>query len=161
MNDIKQRLNARNYPRNWVAPALMATYSLVILTPLAVVGILRHPTDHGLVYTTGKNLALVGFTILALQFVLSARLKWIERPFGLNMLFDFHKTMAVVAVALILSHPLLLAFGGPHWNLIFGPNISWHIWLGRIALMILLVHALLAIVPFCHKAELSDLAVRT
>ena len=144
-------MNARNYPRNWGAPALMGAYALVILTPIAVLAMARPPTDHRFVYTVGKNLALVGFTILAMQFVLSARLKWIERPFGLNMLFDFHKTMAVVATALILSHPLLLAFGGPHWNLIFGPNISWHIWLGRIALMILLVHALLASFRFIIK----------
>ena len=144
-------MNARNYPRNWGAPAMMVGYALVILTPIAVLAMARPPTDHRFVYTVGKNLALVGFTILAMQFVLSARLKWIERPFGLNVLFDFHKTMAVVATALILSHPLLLAFGGPHWNLIFGPNISWHIWLGRIALMILLVHALLASFRFIIK----------
>lgn len=130
---------------------LMAFYALIILTPIAIVAMAHAPTDHRLTYTVGKNLALVGFTILAMQFVLSARLKWIERPFGLNMLFDFHKTMAVVATVLILSHPLLLAFGGPHWNLIFGPNISWHIWLGRIALMILLMHALLASFRFIIK----------
>ena len=129
----------------------MALYAFIVLAPLLIVAVLRPKTDHGFVYSTGKNLALVGFTILAMQFVLSARLKWIERPFGLNMLFDFHKTMAVVATALILSHPLLLAFGGPHWNLIFGPNISWHIWLGRIALMILLMHALLASFRFIIK----------
>ena len=144
-------MNGRNYSRDGAALLRLALYALVVLAPLIIVAVLRPKTDHSFVYTLGKNLALVGFTILAMQFVLSARLKWIERPFGLNMLFDFHKTMAVVAVVLILSHPLLLAFGGPHWNLIFGPNISWHIWLGRIALMILLVHALLASFRFIIK----------
>jgi hypothetical protein len=52
----------------------------------------------------------------------------------------FHKTMAVVATLLIVSHPLLLASDGPQWNLIFGPSIAWHIWLGRIALIVLLMH---------------------
>lgn len=132
----------------------MALYALIVLAPLIIVGVLQPKTDHGFVYTIGKNLALVGFTILSMQFVLSARLKWIERPFGLNMLFDFHKTMAVVASLLILSHPLLLAAdkaGGGGWHLIFGPEISWHIWLGRIALMILLMHVLLAAFRFIIK----------
>ena len=68
----------------------MLLYAAMVLSPLILVALLRPPTDHSFIYTVGKNLALVGFTILALQFVLSARLKWIERPFGLNMLFQFH-----------------------------------------------------------------------
>lgn len=126
----------------------MALYVVIVLTPLIIVGFARPKTDHGFAYTIGKNLALVGFTILAMQFVLSARLKWVERPFGLNLLFDFHKTMAVVAALMIISHPLLLAMDGGGWGLIFGPEISWHIWLGRIALLILLVHVLLALFRF-------------
>lgn len=123
----------------------MGLYVLIVLTPLIIVGAIRPATDHGFVYTVGKNFALVGFTILAMQFVLSARLPWIERPFGLNMVFHFHKAMAVVATLLIVSHPLLLASDGPHWNLIFGPDIEWHIWFGRIALIVLLMHVLLAL----------------
>jgi predicted ferric reductase len=143
-------MNAPENPSSRVAGALlrMALYVLLVLAPLVIVGVVRPKTDHGFVYTIGKNLALVGFTILALQFVLSARLKWIERPFGLNLLFDFHKTMAIVAALLIISHPLLLAMDGGGWSLIFGPEISWHLWLGRIALVILLVHVLLALFRF-------------
>jgi predicted ferric reductase len=143
-------MSAPENPSSRVAGALlrMALYVVLVLAPLVIVGVVRPKTDHGFVYTFGKNLALVGFTILALQFVLSARLKWIERPFGLNLLFDFHKTMAIIAALLIISHPLLLAMDGGGWNLIFGPEISWHLWLGRIALLILLVHVLLALFRF-------------
>ena len=142
-------MNARNYflnyPAPWVAPALLAAYALIILSPLAVVGILRPPSDHGFVYTAGKNFGLVAFTIMAMQFVLAARLGFIERPFGFDMMFRFHKAMAVVAFALILSHPVLLALGGNGWSVVFNPQISWHIWLGRIALILLWVHIWLAI----------------
>lgn len=122
----------------------MVMYAAIVLSPLVLVALLRPSTDHGFIYTTGKNLALVGFSILAMQFVLSARLKWIERPFGLNVLFEFHKGMAIVASLLLISHPVLLAIGGDDWSLIFGPQVMWHIWLGRIALLIVLVHVLLA-----------------
>lgn len=68
----------------------------IVLAPLILIALVRPPTHHSFTYTVGKNLALVGFTILALQFVLSARLKWIERPFGLeDVLFQLHKVMAI------------------------------------------------------------------
>lgn len=119
-------------------------YVAIVLSPLILVALLRPLTDHSFIYTIGKNLALVGFTILAMQFVVSARLKWIERPFGLNVLFQFHKAMAILASLLLISHPVLLAIGGHDWSLILGPQVMWHIWLGRIALLIVLVHVLLS-----------------
>lgn len=126
------------------AMALMVLYAAIVLSPLMLVALLRPPTDHSFIYTVGKNLALAGFTILALQFVLSARLKWIERPFGLNVLFHFHKAMAVLASLLLISHPVLIAIGGHDWSVLFGPQVMWHIWLGRITLVIVLAHVLLA-----------------
>lgn len=126
-------------------------YAAIVLLPLILVALLRPPTDHSFIYTVGKNLALAGFTILAMQFVLSARLKWIERPFGLNVLFYFHKAMAILASLLLISHPVLIAIGGHDWSVIFGPQVKWHIWLGRIALLIVLVHVLLASFRFIIK----------
>ena len=128
-------------------------YVAIMFSPLILVALVRPLTDHSFVYTVGKNLALVGFTILALQFVVSARLKWIERPFGLNVLFHFHKAMAVLASLLLISHPVLIAIGGDNWSVIFGPQVMWHIWLGRIALLILLVHILLASFRFIIKLK--------
>lgn len=126
-------------------------YVAIVLSPLIVVALVRPLTDHSFLQTIGKNLALLGFTILALQFVVSARLKWIERPFGLDVLFHFHKAMAVLASLLLVSHPLLIAFGGDDWSIIVGPQVMWHIWLGRIALLVLLVHVLLASFRFIIK----------
>ncbi len=126
----------------------MLLYLAVVLSPLIVVASIRPPSEHGFTYTVGKNLALVGFAVIAMQFVVSARLRWIERPFGLNVLFQFHKTMAIVASLLILSHPVLLAIGGKDWSIVFDPEILWHIWLGRIALLLVLVQVLLGVFRF-------------
>lgn len=123
---------------------LLLMYVVIVLSPLILVALVRPPTDHGFIHTVGKNLALVGFTILAMQFVLSARLKWIERPFGMNMLFHFHKAMAILASLLLLSHPALLAIGKGDWSLVLSLQVGWPIWLGRIALLIVIVHVLLA-----------------
>lgn len=126
-------------------------YAAIVLSPLILVALVLPPTHHSFTYTVGKNLALVGFTILAMQFVLAARLKWIERPFGLNLLFQFHKAMAILASLLLISHPFLVAIGCGDWSLLFGPQVKWDIWLGRIALLIVLVHVLLASFRFIFK----------
>lgn len=59
-------------------------------------------TDNGYVYEIGKAFGLMGFISIGLQFILSSRRKWIERPFGLDMIISFHKAMAVLAGMLFI-----------------------------------------------------------
>jgi predicted ferric reductase len=86
----------------------------------------------------------VAFSILALQFVTSARLRWIEAPFGLDVLLAFHRAMALVATGLLCMHPLLIA-SGQSWGLLTKGRVHWSIWVGRIALLVLLAHVIVAI----------------
>ena len=122
------------------AIARIALYIVLLLTPLSVAAAFGPPGDHGFLGELGRALGLLGFTIVTLQFVLSARLKWIERPFGLDVLFRFHKAMAVFATVLLLVHPVLMAAGGRGWAWLIGFDIPWHHWLGRASLLVLLVH---------------------
>jgi predicted ferric reductase len=87
----------------------------------------------------GVNSAIVGFTLLALQFVLAARLSWVEGPFGLDVLMRFHRTMALVAVVLLCAHPLLVAAGNG-LELLTRLRVRWYLWAGRLALLVLLLH---------------------
>jgi predicted ferric reductase len=121
---------------------LIVAYTALIVAPMVAVGLAREPTGHSFLYTIGKNFALAGFTIVALQFVLSARFQWVERPFGQDLLYDFHRAMAVVATILIVLHPLLMAVGDGAWELLYDPAIGWEIWLGRIALVLVLLHVI-------------------
>jgi predicted ferric reductase len=116
-------------------------YLGVIAAPPILAAILprsRHG-GHRLLPQLSNNLALVGYTIIALQFVIAARLKWIERPFGLDMIFAFHKAMAVLAVVFLLAHPLLMAWGNTRWSLLYRWNVFWPIHAGRVALVSLVI----------------------
>ncbi|MBI4772687.1 MAG: ferric reductase-like transmembrane domain-containing protein [Deltaproteobacteria bacterium] len=92
----------------------------------------------------GKHCALMAFVILILQFVMAARIQWIERAFGFDILIRFHKRMAVFAGFLLLAHPLLLAAGGGGWRLLVGLDLPWVIWLGKATLLILLLNICLS-----------------
>jgi predicted ferric reductase len=119
---------------------LCAAYPVLILTPLAVLALLAPRSHRALAAELGVGCAVVAFTMLALQFVLSARLRWIEAPFGLDVLLRFHRTMAFVAMGLLCLHPLLIA-SGRGWALLTGWQAGWPIWAGRLALLLLFGHA--------------------
>ena len=127
------------FERPWWGLLLVLIYTALIALPLIVAAVSRPLTDHGFVYELGRSFALAGLALLALQFVLSARLHWVERPYGLDGLLGYHKAMAVLALALILFHPVLLAAGGAGWGLLTSLDVPWRIWLGKFALLLLLI----------------------
>ncbi len=56
----------------------------------------------------GAVLGYLALSILAMQFVLTARFKLLLPPFGTDVLYVFHRGMALVALAFALAHPLLM-----------------------------------------------------
>jgi len=67
---------------------------------------------HTLLTEIGVERAVVAFTILTLQFVVSTQLRWREAPFGLDVVLRFHRTMASVAAGLLSVHALLFPISG-------------------------------------------------
>lgn len=56
----------------------------------------------------GRVLGLVGFVLVLIQFVLSSRVKWIERGIGLDRLLAAHAICGKVGLALVLIYPAFL-----------------------------------------------------
>jgi predicted ferric reductase len=123
---------------------LCATYPLLILTPLALFALVSPNSGHLLIVEIGVDCAVVAFTILALQLVISARLRWLEAPFGLDVVLQFHRTMAWVALGLLRVHPLLVA-SGEDWGLLTRWRVRWPLWAGRLALLFLFAHVVVAL----------------
>jgi predicted ferric reductase len=133
------------YCAPWFAGAAWGTllcvaYPLLILTPLTAFAALSPHSHHPVAAELGIDCAVVAFTILALQFVIAARLRWIEAPFGLDVVLQFHRTMAFVAMGLLCLHPLLVA-AAEGWGLLIGWQARWPLWVGRLALLLLFAHA--------------------
>jgi predicted ferric reductase len=143
MEDLQQGIARyqRRYNNQKLATALVGGYLLLLLVPLITVWMARPVTDQPFLTELGKNFALIGLTIMVLQFVLAGRLRWISHFFGLDMVLRFHKAMGVLALLLLLLHPLLVLGGRGEWPLLYRLDVSWPIWLGKIALLLLLVQA--------------------
>jgi len=87
-------------------------------------------------YIAGRYLALVGFALILIQYVLSSRIKLIERRVGLDKLFSAHRKVGVLGVILIFFHPISLFA----YNELDGYNFPLKL-VGILALLILLVAA--------------------
>jgi predicted ferric reductase len=59
-------------------------------------------------YDSGRLLALLAFILVTFQYVLSSRIKWIEKGIGLDKLFAIHKRSGGVILVIATAHPLML-----------------------------------------------------
>jgi len=128
-------------------------YFIVVISPLVLILLFSPITDHGIVYEMGKAFALMGFIIIAFQFVLSSRRKWLEKHFGLDMIFQYHKAMSILGGILILSHPVLLAIGSGNPELLTSFSMPWNIWLGKILILIILLQIIVSFLRTKFKID--------
>ncbi len=105
----------------------------------------QSPEAQGIINDVGRNFALVGFMVLLAQFLLAARIKWIERAFGLDLLIRYHRYMAMAAAGFLILHPLLLALGHRSWKLLVRLDLPWYIWAGKVALLLVIANVLASI----------------
>ena len=130
-------------PSWWTAASRVIIYLALLLIPVIIVTIYNLSPKDQFAYNLGRCFALLAFVIIVLQFCLAARLKWIERPFGLNLTFPFHRRMGIFAGILLVCHPLLMIAGGGGLELAF--DGAWYIWVGKCTLALLLVNVGLSV----------------
>ena len=123
---------------------LVATYVILAALPVILAYALGPGGGGTFLEELGKGAGLMGFALLALQVALSARLKPVDGPFGLDVVMHFHKSMAILAGVLLLLHPFLLAFGGHGWGH-FSLWTPWYITMGKIALALVLLVIVFAV----------------
>ncbi|EMI29068.1 ferredoxin reductase family protein [Rhodopirellula europaea] len=139
-------MNSPGEIRQPFASVLLATLYFAAVVSPATVAVLAVPqTDHSLLSEIAKNCGLVGIGILLFQFVLAGRLRWICDVFSLSEVMLFHRSMGLLAIALLLLHPVLLAAGEGDWSLIYGWSQPLYIWAGKLGLLALITHIVVSV----------------
>lgn len=84
-------------------------FLLLVFTPLGVLLTGPEPTASRSIWVDiSVGLGFVGLALMALQFMLTARLKWVKRPFGSDLIYHFHRQISIAAFFMIIAHPLIL-----------------------------------------------------
>ena len=92
----------------WAGVLWIAVYLAIALAPVFLM--LAGPRPQGRPYLRDLSVALAfsGMSVIGLQFVLTARIPSLKRPFGSDVVYFFHHQMSVVGLGLVLAHILIL-----------------------------------------------------
>ena len=87
---------------------LISLYSFLVLVPILILLLGPKFSSRPGLLDLSVSVAFVGLAIMAMQFILSARIKKTHEPFGTDLVYHFHRQMGIAAFLLVFSHPILL-----------------------------------------------------
>lgn len=96
--------------RSPIAIALfwIGAYLLITLFPILVLLIYPPPSARGFWTEFSVALGFIGLAMMALQFVITARINRIDASYGIDILLQFHRFTSVAAFVMVLVHPGVL-----------------------------------------------------
>jgi predicted ferric reductase len=91
----------------------LSVYLGIVLAPVLVLLLAPTPASGGFWWDVSMGLGYAGITMMAVQFVLTARFKRATAPFGIDVIYAFHRYLAYALLVLILLHPTILVIRDP------------------------------------------------
>lgn len=86
----------------------IALYLVLALAPLTFMLVGERPMGREFEREISVALGFTGIGLVALHFVMTARIKAIKQPFGSDVVYFFHHRMGIVTLAFWLAHPIIL-----------------------------------------------------
>ena len=91
----------------------IVVYLLFILVPLFALLAGSHPPARDLWTEFSVALGYSGLAMMGLQFGLTARFRYVTEPWGEDVIYHFHRQISLVAVGLVVVHPVILVVVQP------------------------------------------------
>ena len=87
-------------------------YLLFILAPLFALLAGAHPPARDFWTEFAVALGYSGLAMMGLQFGLTARFRHVTEPWGEDVIYHFHRRISLIAVGLVVVHPIILIASG-------------------------------------------------
>lgn len=126
---------------NGIRRTLKAAYAAAALLPALLLAVTGEMAHIGPYHIAARFFAVTGFAMLLLQPVLSARFRWVERPFGLDGNLSFHRITGLTAGVFAVLHPLFLSLGNGSFGLLTRLDTPWQITAGKLTMVFILLYA--------------------
>lgn len=116
-------------------------YLGIVLAPVGALLLAPTPPGGGFWWDVSMGLGFAGLTMMGVQFVLTARFKRATAPFGIDVIYAFHRFLAYALLAIIVLHPLILVLRDPaHLDAILTPwKAPPEVSVGTLSLFLLLL----------------------
>jgi predicted ferric reductase len=95
-----------SYPAR--ATVWVSIYLLFILAPLFVLLAGSLPPTRDFWTEFSVAIGYSGLAMMGLQFGLTARFRYVTAPWGEDVIYHFHRQISLIAVGLVVAHPLIL-----------------------------------------------------
>jgi predicted ferric reductase len=90
------------------AATWIGLYLALVLAPLVILIIGPMPPGRGFLWDLSMGLGFAAMAMFGVQFALTARFKRVSAPFGIDIVYLFHRYLALIAVGLALAHFAIL-----------------------------------------------------
>lgn len=115
--------------------AWISLYVLLIMLPLCILLVGKMPPGTTFGWDFSVAIGFAGLAIMFSMFLLTARIKSITHSFGIDIIYYFHRWIALLAFILLLAHPLILIGIEPLLLEYLKPDAPWPMVAGTIALL--------------------------
>ncbi|MCS6878821.1 MAG: ferredoxin reductase family protein [Geminicoccaceae bacterium] len=115
------RATAVPRPRGLPPPLLLLLYLAVVLAPLVLAALRGGPPRHWR-DELASALALLGFSVFFMEFLLSGRFRFVSGRIGIDRTMRIHQLLARTALLFVLVHPFLYTTALVPWDLPFDPT---------------------------------------
>lgn len=118
----------------------IGVYLALVFAPLLVLLIRPLPPAAGFWWDFAMALGFAGMAMMNVQFFLTARFRRATAPFGIDIIYSFHRYLALGIFMLVCLHYLIIRCSNP---LALGPagpmDAAWYMTAGRAALILLVL----------------------
>lgn len=117
-------------------------YLLLSTAPLFILLIGPRPAGRGFWTEFSVAIGFLGLAIMGLQFGLTARFRHITQPFGIDVIYHFHRQISIAGALLVIAHPIILFITRPETLELLNPiTAPWRarFGLGALVAVILII----------------------
>lgn len=86
----------------------LIVYLFFVLAPLFALLLGSHPPARAFWTEFSVAIGYSGLAIMGLQFGLTARFRYVTEPWGEDVIYHFHRQISLIAVGLVIAHPIIL-----------------------------------------------------
>ncbi len=109
----------------------IGVYLALVLAPLFALLLGPVPRGGGFWWDFSIALGFAGTAMMGVMFVLTARFRRPTAPFGIDLIYYFHRQISLVALFFLLLHPVILLLLEPAYLPLLNPfSASWELMAG-------------------------------
>ena len=117
------------------AAVWIAIYLLLVLGPVLVM-LIGPAAGAGFWWDFAMAIGFAAMAMFGVQFALTARFRRATAPFGIDIIYYFHRFAAVLALLMVFAHALIVLADSPGALSPRNPlSAPWHMTAGRLALL--------------------------